>query len=382
MEMKKIFIVIPLAAFSLWTCKKEELPPVKTGETVFELKGQKSGQEFQLIAGINGYYMNSDFSNPKNSGELGTYSSKLMHYKQSEINESMEIIITNPETGPVSMETLEEILNKTDLNYTQGKNKNEFYEVVFHAVESKSAKSYLWDFGDGSTSNDSDPIHRYTEIDIEIYRVCLQVTYIDNCTDVICSDIFMPLSPCRAEIIATRTGDSNRIEYVFSANYQGQPPSVYSWIIGNSVFTYTVVSFIYSPTSSDSVDNVSLKITDANNCITDVSKNISVFSIPGVCMINFNYEAPVLNVGEGIIPDAYISVVYKTKQGRTYFSEIGTQQIDAFFKVLDSENYQKNEKGQSAKKVEINFSCDLYDDSGDKIGLRDITGTIAFSYPE
>jgi PKD repeat protein len=48
------------------------------------------------------------------------------------------------------------------------------YAVQFNDFSSNLPEEWLWDFGDGETSTDRNPIHTYTAIDS--YEVCLTVT--------------------------------------------------------------------------------------------------------------------------------------------------------------------------------------------------------------
>ncbi len=52
---------------------------------------------------------------------------------------------------------------------------------------STGAISYVWDFGDGSTSTFANPTHQFAATGI--YNVCLLATNVAGCTDTFCLDV-------------------------------------------------------------------------------------------------------------------------------------------------------------------------------------------------
>jgi len=66
------------------------------------------------------------------------------------------------------------------------------YVEFYDTTQSTTAFAWFWDFGDGMTSTDQNPIHEY--VNSGYYTVCLEVT--DSCTiDSICNEVnfFLPL---------------------------------------------------------------------------------------------------------------------------------------------------------------------------------------------
>ena len=59
----------------------------------------------------------------------------------------------------------------------------------YNANTNTSAYTYLWDFGDGSTSANPYPVHNYAQPGV--YNICLTITSINgNCTDTYCDSSF------------------------------------------------------------------------------------------------------------------------------------------------------------------------------------------------
>lgn len=58
---------------------------------------------------------------------------------------------------------------------------------------SLNATSYLWGFGDGGSSEDTDPVHMYKRTGY--YTVCLDANNPDNCPDTVCKKIYADIRP-------------------------------------------------------------------------------------------------------------------------------------------------------------------------------------------
>jgi gliding motility-associated-like protein len=58
---------------------------------------------------------------------------------------------------------------------------------------SQNATSYLWGFGDGGSSEDTDPVHMYKKTGY--YTVCLDANNPDNCPDTVCKKIYADIRP-------------------------------------------------------------------------------------------------------------------------------------------------------------------------------------------
>jgi len=58
---------------------------------------------------------------------------------------------------------------------------------------SQNATSYLWGFGDGGSSEETDPVHMYKKTGY--YTVCLDANNPDNCPDTICKKIYADVRP-------------------------------------------------------------------------------------------------------------------------------------------------------------------------------------------
>lgn len=105
--------------------------------------------------------------------------------------------------------------------------------IQFIDVSHGNPQNWAWSFGDGSTSNDQNPIHTYQQSGI--YNVCLTIDNpAINCVDTICYEVWVNTIP---------TGCENEIEYHFEPHSIGKVhfeghlnpnvPADYLWNFGD-----------------------------------------------------------------------------------------------------------------------------------------------------
>lgn len=117
--------------------------------------------------------------------------------------------------------------------------------------------SYNWDFGDGSTSVESSPVHAYAENGV--YLVCLQISSFLGCYDSYCVYVTVADSACWVNF--THIANGSTVQFFSSTGSSGN--GTYTWDFGdgqtsneiNPAHSYDAAGFY----------NVCLQYTD-NNC--------------------------------------------------------------------------------------------------------------------
>lgn len=81
------------------------------------------------------------------------------------------------------------------------------------------------------------------------------------------------------------------------------------------------------------------------------------------------------------LPSGEVAIQWIDAEGRAWRSDAGIQESTAFFVVTESTPYEKNEKGDDTRKMQVSFECRLFDANGE---ARDFfgSGVIAVAYPE
>lgn len=130
---------------------------------------------------------------------------------------------------------------------------------------STGATSFLWSFGDGSTSNDINPVHTY--LTPGTYSVTLTATN-GNCSKSITQNNLINIGQATADFSYTSSG----VCFPISVSYTDLSLNAVSWLWNfgdGSISTLQHPShlFTYQPAGP-----VTLTITDANGCVKTVSK--------------------------------------------------------------------------------------------------------------
>jgi PKD repeat protein len=89
----------------------------------------------------------------------------------------------------------------------------------FFDYSSGNSTNWLWDFGDGTTSTQQNPVHTYSATGSGFYLVCLTITEYDPitqaliCTDTYCDSIYLSNQPssCQADFYAQDLGNNEAI---------------------------------------------------------------------------------------------------------------------------------------------------------------------------
>jgi PKD repeat protein len=149
--------------------------------------------------------------------------------------------------------------------------------------------SWLWEFGDGTSSTLQNPMHTYA--DTGYYSVCLTITMnADSCTSTYCEDIYTGFPPppggCESFIIPLSM-------YGLTVDFEGYTVSPfetdYTWEFGDGVTgTGQYVSHTFP---SPGMYDVTLQTIDANGCYFQTFTQIWLDSTnQGGCSAYFSYE--------------------------------------------------------------------------------------------
>lgn len=156
------------------------------------------------------------------------------------------------------------------------------------SIGTGTLSSWHWDFGDGTTSADQNPSHKYASGGM--YAVSLKVFNSSGCADSISKDIILKPSPkALFNFVPACAGDT----VWFSDQSKGGTNSIaidsWNWDFGDgSTFSGRDTGHIYTAGGDY---EVRLIVTDQNGCKDTLSKTVSVhaapvaaFSAPHVCL--------------------------------------------------------------------------------------------------
>jgi PKD repeat protein len=148
--------------------------------------------------------------------------------------------------------------------------------------------SWLWDFGDGTTSTGHAPVHTYTHDGT--YHVCLTIQTSTGCSDTQCQDITVNqvASPCHAAFSSVQT--VNTLIVKFSEVSSGATPTTsWLWDFGDGT-TSTDHSPAHTYAHSGNY-HVCLTIQTATGCSDTYCHDITVAAVqPPPCHAVFTYH--------------------------------------------------------------------------------------------
>lgn len=147
--------------------------------------------------------------------------------------------------------------------------------------------TYVWDFGDGTTSTQNAPIHTYAQAGA--YTVCVTVTDATGCTSTDCQYLFINTNtPCTTSFTASATA-MNPLDYMFTSINANSPNILYLWDFGDGSMDSTS-SVAYHTYSQAGTYNVCLtEFNMATGCVA-TSCNLITISGGSACQSNIAYS--------------------------------------------------------------------------------------------
>ncbi len=355
--MKKYLYLLLILLFAVTACEKKKYPPsIEENEPQFFVNAIIDGQEVDLSAGKNNYQVYSSYE--QDSNNLYCFVSTLQQYdcNSNQCAKSLKVKIYDYKSVASNAAV------KIDSSLRLGRygfldnSKYANYSVNFVGSSNKAAKSYYWNFGDGTSSTLAEPTHVYKKEGK--YTVCYQVLSNNGCLATACNQIIIgknnPLN------VAVTHSNTDSLTSNFSALLSGgKSPYRYYWSFGDGG-----LSGLKNPSHQFKFPGsyaVQLKAIDANNDTIVCYYNYHTKNDVSSCTAN--YKATITK----IMPEAFALsktvVEWVDENGVKYTSQQFFQPSTSYFNISSVENYELNEKNQSTKKLKINFKCNLSDGS-------------------
>ena len=373
--LRNLFWIFILLGISLQTCKQAEFPEEIIGDPTFYLEGQIDGKNLDLVAGLDDYYMKTEYF--QDALQVYSFSGTLTQLDCDKCPESMQVIIRDVRARELaSAVVIDSAIETKTYSYYHDKGGNNYVLRVSFQNQSGSGGgggTYSWDFGDSSTHIGINPIHDYTDTSRVSANVCLESTDPSGCVTTICNEIKLKEQDCQVDFVHHL--DSSISYVTFMADVQGDAPFDFQWDFGDG-FSASLGNpgYFYG---NPGLYTVCLTVTDANGCEASICKNIA--ADPTFCENNFTYE-----VQKKAAPDPYqfstITVNWRDQSGKKYTSASELQPSNSSFEILEILPYEENEAGEKVLRLKVKFSCELYHND-EVIQLEDAIGYIGIAYP-
>jgi hypothetical protein len=363
----KLRIFISLIVILIATsCEKKKYPPNEViGDAEYYFSGMIDGTPLTLRAGHDNYYLYT--STETDANNLKRFKGDLRETDCSPCHDRVEIILNNNRRTTLAPPLDSSAVVAKPYDYITDA-AQEVYSANFAAQGNHATAKIRWDFGDGSSGDQSSISHTYAKPGQ--YDVCLTLTSTKGCVSKVCNRISIGNNGFNAYVWSGVNGNTVLFDPTVTG---GKTPYKYLWSFGDGgTSTQRSPSYTYKIAGSYPVV---LTVRDSLNRATTVNYNIATGGDVSSCTTNFslsvaNYQN--LNFSK-------VEVRYTGPDGITY-SSIG-QQPASSFQLLSVEDAGLNENGEPFKKIRVRFNCLLYN-GGRVLNFDNVEGVFAVGYKQ
>ncbi len=364
--------LLPCLAICLFACNKPDDPEPTDTTPVFFINGQLDNSGLAISAGENGYYMYSDYWLDAN--DVFTFMGEFKPTDCFSCANTLKVIFSNYKADAVPSSAIDAgSFPLTYLPFAVPGGAPASYSVKFTPLTTGGQpQSFLWDFGDGTTSTEGSPTHIYANTGI--YEVGLTVTYQSGCSSNISNPLNLGVSAlsCDAGFILSSV-DVNTV--ALTSNPGGTAPWTYDWDFGDG----TANDNSANPThtfATPGVYQVCLTTVSSDSCTNTRCLNVATEN-PGECSIRYSATTTTISNPFNL---STVEVQWTDAAGVEYTSNNAAQPMASYFKINNVEEYEVNENGDRTKKLNISLNCTLYNGTN-SIQLENAAATIAVAHP-
>lgn len=376
---RRTYLALYALVFMTIGCKKLEPPVVPTDEPDFAVQFLVEGQDTSFTAGVDDYYMFSDFE--KMSNDLHVFTGEIRDVNcEADCPNSLKIKIYDIDFAPASNINIEErIVLDTDYEYAIVGLEDTIYQMVFTPdlpAEATGNYDYIWTIDGENFAQETVEISRANPFQAD---ACLEIIDTDNiCNGNICKDVEfnqMVDIECFAQIIIADTLPGLDSVRLTVATSDGLLPNSISWNTGDMTDTIGVnMGGTFSFTGNTNF----CPIAGEGRLNGDLTEPLDVF----FCTPDFQTESTRQITP---IPDAVLGKVvieYIDADG-IFYSSINNENVDfSNFTITSLETYDRNERDQATVILEVQFSTAVTSEAGISLEIFGGSGTIAVAYPD
>ncbi|MBL7910192.1 MAG: PKD domain-containing protein [Bacteroidia bacterium] len=371
--MRTFNYIILFSLLIFVSCKKKEYPVSSIeGSPVFNCSMNVNGTPTSFEAGVNNYYMYSSFQ--QDSNNVYGFMAGLKQTGCSNCPNSIEIQINDFKVRTSNAPTqIDSALIPGNYNYLLSASAS-YFTAQFQSSYNKPASSYLWNFGDGSTSNLPSTNHVYKKAGQ--YKVSLTVNGVNSCVSN--SNSFQNIGFLNNGFRTTISDSStfgNSVSF-FANNMQGTAPFTYAWNFGDGTAVSTAANPNHTYLHIGSYP-VTLKVTDNTGKIAYANYNFVTQNDNSSCATNYTIAS--VNATPNTLGLSNVVINWTDANGTVYTSKDPLQPVSSYFTIVSVDDYQKNDNNEVTKKLHVKFSCVVYNGSS-SIALTNADAVICVAY--
>jgi PKD repeat protein len=351
-------------------CKKE-YPTVHDQYTPVEFyfNGTFGGDSINLQASVNNYYMFTSYLLDANG--VYDYTGEFRD-KNCSANcaNSLKISFKDYEVYSAGPTTIGDLISLAYFSFASpAGTPTKYYMTFFDSLYNGTAQSNLWDFGDGNTSTQHNPVHIFYHPGI--YNVSLNTQSAGACSSSL-NNIIMVGQVGNAFSVPFRETSSSGNTVYFTGSLGGIPPA--TWIVDFGDGTSTTTTSFTHIYTAPGIYPVSFSVTDATG-YTAVKRINAATQTATTCYNDFYPTDTIAANNPGNLSD--VTIEWRDANGKLYTSYSNSQPLHSMFKVTLSEGHANNINGQPTQKVKAKISCTLFNGTDSKILSGDVTFAVA-----
>ncbi|MCB0805784.1 MAG: PKD domain-containing protein [Bacteroidales bacterium] len=260
--------------------------PVQNHSVMIETFGSGNSQIFNLTTTPNGYYY-IDTIQVVNTGSVIVSTIDCEgnpHTQQGSFSPDSTLFIFD-------FEICTEIPPSCIANFSWLPDPGSFNTIIFTDLSIGVPEEWLWDFGDGNTSSEQNPIHTYNVFGE--FEVCLTIwAEAGSCSDNICMDVVIDstIVDCSNWFVYDTPDNKN---FIFTGDAD-PPANSFFWDFGDGYSAIGPVADHYYELSNQFVEVELTTITfdpvTLDSCIATSSQNIWVAGNGGDCTNWFDFN--------------------------------------------------------------------------------------------
>ncbi|GAB4498733.1 MAG: hypothetical protein OHK0019_34570 [Saprospiraceae bacterium] len=361
--MKNITALVVIAL--CWTaCKKAEpLPPPVSEDPVFRVTYNQDSTASQTVtSGQNSVYLFTDFE--ENDFVLCTGSFSKEDCPDGNCPGSLTFIFKSLKTDDFQPNTVFHLGSFVFENILSGSADTTFL-ATFSVLPNSGYNSFSWDIDSTFAGAGASIQQEFQDDSPRIVRFTAQKT--SGLTSTVFRKVSLTTPGASFPSVAIKIeGDS--LAYQLTAVIAGPPAASLLWSTGDTLE-------MFSPNFLDSA--YSVIVGDFFGNFTEARlQQLSPNDLP-VQTAGFTYSVqPIIVQGQ----PGEIIIQWVDAQGRIWRSDREQQPPGAVFELLESEDYEQNERGQDTRKMKVLFDCVLFDEQGNSLPFSG-TGVIAVAHP-
>lgn len=359
----------------LWSaCSKDTLPPDGSEEPVFVAQFQVEADAYSYSAGKDSLYL---FTNHKYVPDAvnvvictgafalsdcpGAYCPGSLTF---EFRNTMDGAVVSPDTSFAA--------GNRSFFYTDPPTGDTLRRITFSTPDTIDYFSFQWVIDGGAPATGKSVIKEYTNTNP--HTVTLRAFRNGALGSVVSRTIVPDTVDNTYPAVSITVSDSAMGgPYLLFANTLGTPVESFTWNTGD-----TAQQIIASQLNTSYA--VSVKNAAGDTAYAQIAP-ISAIT-PSSNSANFDFRV------DNILPPAdplqlgSVLIRWVDENDTVWESFRGAQPVSSYFEILSSENYELNENGQKTRKMEVAFSCLLFN-ANNHSESRPINGTavIAVAYP-